>query len=476
MPGAHYGADVPSTPLRVYAARLAGSDVFDPLGDPVGRVRDVVLLRRGALRPRAVGLVVEVPGRRRLFVPMTRVTSMDAGQVITTGLLNMRRFTQRPTEVLALGDLLERTVTVPADTLTSSRGGASATARGGDERTTSAATVEDVALEVQRNRDWEVTRLFVREVTPHTLGNRLRRRRGTSAVVDVRDVDDLFDARGEQGAVMLAASYADMRPPDVADALHEMSTRRRVEVGLELADDRLADVLQELPGEDQVEILNALGRDRAADVLEEMEPDDAADLLGELSEDQREQLLVLMEPDEAADVRRLLAYGENTAGGMMTTEPVILGPEATVAQALATVRREELHASLAAAVFVCRQPHETPTGRLVGMVHLQRLLREPPHEAIGGMVEKDVEPLPADAPLETVTRRLATYDLVTVPVVDEAGRLLGAVTVDDVLAHLLPDDWREADSRERDSSSEAPSAPPRRAAAQSGSSRGAPRG
>ncbi len=433
---------MPTTVSRVYAGRLAGSDVFDPLGDPVGRVRDVVLIPRETLRPRAVGLVVEVPGRRRVFVPLTRVTSMGAGQVITTGLLNMRRFTQRPTEVLALGDLLERTVTVPAAAL--------ATDGAPPGRTTSAATVEDVALEVQRNGDWEVSRLFVREVTPHTLGNRLRRRRGTSAVVDVREVDDLFDARGEQGSLMLAASYADMRPPDVADALHEMSTRRRVEVGVELADDRLADVLQELPGEDQVEILNALGRDRAADVLEEMEPDDAADLLGELSEEQREQLLVLMEPDEAADVRRLLAYGGNTAGGMMTTEPVILGPEATVAQALATVRREELHASLAAAVFVCRQPHETPTGRLVGMVHLQRLLREPPHEAIGTMVEKDVEALPADAPLETVTRRLATYDLVSVPVVDEAGRLLGAVTVDDVLAHLLPDDWREADSRERD--------------------------
>ncbi len=416
---------------RVFVARLAGLPVFDPLGDPVGRVRDVVLLPRGGRRPRAVGLVTEVPGRRRVFVPMTRVTSMSAGQVITTGLLNMRRFEQRPTEVLVLTDLLERTVTLVR------------LPPGADPR----AVVQDVALEVQRNGDWELTRVFVRHGAP---SGPLRRRRGPTSQVDFHDVHGLFGEQPEQGAALLAASYEEMRAPDVADALHEMSTKRRVEVSVELDDERLADVLQELPSDDQVEILSALGRDRAADVLEAMEPDDAADLLGELSEDQREQLLGLMEPEDARDVRRLLAYDEDTAGGMMTTEPVVLPPEATVAQALATVRRPELPATLAAVVFVCRPPQETPTGRLLGMVHLQRMLREPPHEAIGGLVETDVEPLGADAGLEAVTRRLATYNLVSVPVTDEQGRLLGAVTVDDVLDHMLPEDWREADSREAD--------------------------
>ena len=459
---------MPPAQPRVYAARLAGAGVFDPLGDQVGRVRDAVLLPRAPGRPRAVGLVVEVPGRRRVFVPMTRVTSMDAGQVITTGLLNMRRFTQRPAEVLALTDLVERTVRVPAEALDVEP---SAGPPGASAPPTTDADVEDVALERQRNRDWEVTRLFVRAAAPRTLGSRLRRRRGASAVVDVRDVTGLFGTQADQGAALLAASYEDMRAADVADALHEMSGVRRVQVALQLSDGRLADVLQEIGGEDQVEILDALGRDRAADVLEEMEPDDAADLLGGMSEDQREQLLGEMEPDEAADVRRLLAYDQDTAGGMMTPEPVVLGPEATVAQALATVRRAEVHPTLAAAVFVCRPPHETPTGRLLGMVHLQRMLREPPHEAIGSLVESDVEPLGADAGLEAVTRRLAVYDLVSVPVVDDHGRLLGAVTVDDVLAHLLPQDWREADAREHDGRSAAAPAP-RAAAAPAGRSRG----
>lgn len=210
-----------------------------------------------------------------------------------------------------------------------------------------------------------------------------------------------------------------------------------------LGDDRLADVIEELPEDDQVEILAGLDVGRAADVLEAMEPDDAADLLAGLPVERREELLQKMEPDEAADLRRLLTYEENTAGGLMTTEPVILGPEDSIAEALAVVRRKELSTALACTVFVCRSPLETPTGKYLGMVHIQRLLREPPHAPIGGILDKDVDPLLPSATLGQVTRMLATYDLVGVPVVDEEGHLLGAVTVDDVLDHILPDDWRE---------------------------------
>jgi len=430
-----------SAPSRVFVARLAGLPVFDPLGDRVGRVRDVVVIPRGTRRPRAVGLVVEVPGKKRIFVPMTRVTSMDAGQVITTGLLNVRRFEQRPSEVLVLTDLLDRSVLLAA----------------GDDAPAEV-VVEDVALEQQRNRDWELARVFVRK-DAGARRSALGRRRGTTHLVDYHDVTGLFADQGDQGAALLAASMEEMKAPDLADLLHDMAGKRRVEVSAELDDERLADVLQELPADDQVEILTALGRERAADVLEAMEPDDAADLLGELSEEQQEQFLRLMEPDEARDVRRLLAYEDDTAGGLMTTEPVVLPPEATVAQALATVRRAEVPPTLAAAVFVCRPPTETPTGRLLGIVHLQRLLREAPHEAIGGMLDSDVEALSVDTPLAVVTRRLATYDLVSLPVTDPAGRLLGAVTVDDVLDHLLPEDWRERDDEPEPPAAGRPAAP-----------------
>lgn len=411
---------------RVFVARLAGTSVFDPIGDQVGRVRDVVVLLRPKGAPRAVGLVIEVPGRRRVFVPLTRVTAIDPGQVLSTGLVNMRRFEQRPFETLVVGELFDRTVQLADGS--------------GD------ATVEDVAIERQRNGDWLVSKVFVRK---HGAGRGgLLRRRGEPELLDIEEIAGLARGADSQGAALLLAQYDELKPADLADVLHDLTDTRRLEVARALDDERLADVLEELPEDDQVAILSGLDRSRAADVLEAMQPDDAADLLGELPDDQVAELLELMEPEEARDVRRLLAYEDNTAGGLMTTEPVILGPETPIAAALAHVRRRDLTPALASMVFVVRPPLETPTGRFIGVVHLQRLLREPPHEAIGTAVDTDIEPVPADAPLLAVTRRMATYDLLAIPVVDEERRLLGAVSVDDVLDHLLPEDWRETDEEE----------------------------
>jgi Mg/Co/Ni transporter MgtE len=174
-----------------------------------------------------------------------------------------------------------------------------------------------------------------------------------------------------------------------------------------------------------------------------MGPDDAADLLGELPEEDAERLLQLMEPEEAAPVRQLLRYADDTAGGMMTSEPVILAPNATVAEALARVRAPELSPALAAQVYVVRPPYETPTGRYLGLAHFQRLLREPPSTLVGALIDVDTRPLRPDTHLAEVTRYLASYNLVAAPVLDDAGRLVGVVTVDDVLDHILPADWRE---------------------------------
>ncbi|MGZ5401328.1 MAG: magnesium transporter MgtE N-terminal domain-containing protein, partial [Nocardioides sp.] len=193
----------------------------------------------------------------------------------------------------------------------------------------------------------------------------------------------------------------------------------------------------------QVEIFGHLDAERAADVLEEMSPDDAADLIADLPPEQAAALLELMESDDAADVRRLMSYAEETAGGMMTPEPVILGPDATVADALAHVRDPDLPVSLAAMVYVCRQPLETPTGRLLGCAHIQRLLREPPSSLAAAAVDASLDSLRPEASIGEVAAHLATYNLVAAPVVDDEGRLLGAVTVDDLLDHMLPENWRD---------------------------------
>jgi Mg/Co/Ni transporter MgtE/sporulation protein YlmC with PRC-barrel domain len=413
---------VSTNPIRVFAARLAGLPVFDPAGDQVGKVRDlVVALRTGPQQPRVLGLVVDVFGRRSVFLPMTRVTHVDSGQVITTGVVNMRRFEQRSTETLVFGQILDRKVTI--------------------RESGTVGTVYDVAMEQARNRDWYLSRVALQE------GSKRFGRRGQTHVAEWNEVDGLTAPEETQGATHLLAALEEMRPADLANVIHDLPAKRRREVAAALNDERLADVLEELPEEDQVEILGNLDSERAADVLEEMSPDDAADLIAELPPETAEALLALMEPGEARSVRQLMAYEERTAGAMMTTEPVILPPDATVADALAHVRNAELTPSLAALVYVCRAPFEPPTGRLIGIAHIQRLLREPPSTMIGGVLDTDLETLPADATLEDVARHLATYNLVAAPVTDEEGRLLGAVTVDDLLDHLLPENWRERPSR-----------------------------
>ncbi|MCB5180823.1 magnesium transporter MgtE N-terminal domain-containing protein [Streptomyces antimicrobicus] len=407
---------------RIFVSHLAGVPVFDPNGDQVGRVRDLVaMLRVGGRPPRLLGLVVEVVSRRRIFLPMTRVTGVESGQVITTGVVNMRRFEQRPTERLVLGELLDRRVTLVAT---------------GEE-----ATVLDVAIQqLPARRDWEIDKIFVRKGKGGAL-----RRRGETLTVEWSAVTGFSLEEHGQGAESLVATFEQLRPADLANVLHHLSPKRRAEVANALDDDRLADVLEELPEDDQIEILGKLKEERAADVLEAMDPDDAADLLSELPRDDQERLLELMQPEDAADMRRLLSYEENTAGGLMTTEPIVLRPDATVADALARVRQADLSPALAAQVYVCRPPDETPTGKYLGTVHFQRLLRDPPFTLISSIVDTDLPPLRPDASLQAVTSYLAAYNMVAVPVVDEGGSLLGAVTVDDVLDHLLPDDWRETD-------------------------------
>jgi CBS domain-containing protein/sporulation protein YlmC with PRC-barrel domain len=412
-----------STGTRVFVARLAGLPVFDPNADQVGRVRDVVVaLRIGREPPRVLGLAVEIQARRRIFVPIGRVTTIDPEAVVlSTGTVSLRRFDKRPGETLVLAELLDRKVTL--------------------RETSEPVTVLDIAMEETRT-DWLLTRVAVRR---HSGGLR-GRRRGEVLQLEWDEVDGFSLPEDGQGAANLLAVFEKLRPADLAGVMHDLSGKRRHEIAAALDDERLADVLEEMPEDEQVELLGGLEDERAADVLEAMAPDDAADLLGELPAAEAQRLLELMEPDEAEPVRQLLAYADNTAGGLMTSEPVILPPNTTVAEALARIRHPDLSPSLAAQVYVVRPPYETPTGRYLGTAHFQRLLREPPSSLISSVVDTTIDPLAADCPLAEVTRHLASYNLVAVPIVDSEQRLLGAVTVDDVLDHLLPADWRESRS------------------------------
>lgn len=417
--------------VRVFVSHLSGITVFDPAGDPLGKVRDVVVvLRHDFAPPRVLGMVVEVPPRKRIFLPMTRVTSIDTGQVVARAQLDVRRFEQRPGESLLIGEIFDRRVRLRAD------------APEIGEVEGAEVIVVDTGIEMDaRTREWTVTKLFVSH------GHRGFRRRVQRSLVDWSAVRGLaLVPAEEQGTDSLLSMLDSLRPADLANVLQDLPEKRRLEVARNLDDQRLADVLEELPEDDRVAILGKLDLERAADVLEEMDPDDAADLLGELPPGQADQFLARMEPDEAEDIRRLLSYGDTTAGGMMNPEPILLSPDATVAEALARIRNPEISPSLAAQVYVVRPPLDTPSGKFLGVAHFQRLLREPPSKLVSAVIDNLMEPVGPMTPLSTITRYFATYNLVALPVVDAADRLLGAVTVDDVIDHMLPDDWRELDS------------------------------
>jgi Mg/Co/Ni transporter MgtE len=410
---------------RVFLARLAGTAVFDPNGDQLGKVRDAVAtLRTNNQSPRILGFIVEVPPRKRIFVPITRVTSIDNGHVIITGLLNMRRFEPRTNEISVLSEMLDRSVTLV--------------------ETSEKVTVEDIAMELAKTGDWFIERVHVMRKSAGF------RRRGASSTVTWAEISGIAINETNQGVSNLLNTLANLRAADLASVLHDLTVKRRAEVARALDDERLADVLEEMDEASRVELLAELEGERAADVLEEMDPDDAADLLREVGQERAQALLALMEPEDAEDVQRLMHYEDYSAGGMMTTEPIVLTADSTVAEALSRVRLSEVAPGLASQVFVCRQPIETPTGRLMGIVHIQRLLREPPATLLGGILDSDIAPLSAEATLNEVASYLASYNLLAVPVVDANERLLGAVTIDDVLDHLLPENWRHEESVRRE--------------------------
>jgi len=394
------------TAQQVFTSRLRGRPLLDSEETSIGRVRDVVILpaARGD-SPRALGLVVMLQ-RRRIFVNFGRIAEMSIdGAHLRGGTVDLDRFTRRTGEMLA--SELYGTSVGPG-------------------------TVVDVAITPSKTRKdgWKVSSLAI------TRGRGLRLR--STEIVPWNEYPELFQAG------TLADQLVDLRemhPTDLATAVEGMSPTRRNQLAAALEDDELADVLEEMPEQDQIRLLASLGLERSADVVEEMEPDDAADLLAEMPDDQRERLLTAMESVQAADIRRLLRYDATTAGGLMTSQPLIVAPDVPVAEVLARMREPDRPVTAAAQVYVCEPPTMTPTGRYLGSVGFQRLLRQPPAAPVGDCVEASTFVRPELSERE-LAARLAAYNLVSVAVCDEAGRLLGAVTVDDVLDHLLPVGWR----------------------------------
>jgi len=400
----------------IYAFRVMRLPLLDAGGAPIGRIEDIVVIpgrtgtgREAAIPPRVVGFVANSQ-RRRIFVSANRIADLNSdGARLRSWDVDLNPFKPRSGEVLIGGELIDRKI--------------------GEE------TVSDIALRPQedaRSTYWVIDK--VRLARKSTL-----RRRPSYRLVDFDEVPALFDAQTAMQAE--AARLRELHPTDVAAIVRALPIDQRRQVAEAMDDQRLADVLEELPEEEQVRLVEQLDGDRLVGVFDEMEYDDLADLIGEMPAADQERMLGVMDVDDADVVRRLLSYEEGTAGGLMTPEVIILGPDATVAEALAQIRDPDWVVSIAAQVFITQAPYKAPTGKLVGVVHVQRLLREPPNMQLGRLIADDPT-VAADASDRDVAKMLASYDLLAVAVVDEAGRCLGAVTVDDVLDRMLGAGWR----------------------------------
>jgi CBS domain-containing protein/sporulation protein YlmC with PRC-barrel domain len=396
----------------VFTSRLTGRQLLDSDGMSIGRIRDVVILpTAGGEPPWVLGLVVTLQ-RRQIFVNLGRVAEISIdGAHLKGGTVDLRRFSRRTGEILA-----------------SELYGQSA----GSGR------VMDVGIAPSEHRrgGWEVTVLATSQGRSLGLG------RNSTTIVPWDKHPELFKtgALAEQ-----LIQLREMHPTDLANAVETLPPMRRHELVEALQDEELADLLEEMPEQDQIRLLGGLALERTADVVEEMEPDDAADLLAEMPPEQRERLLAAMETVEAGDLRRLLRYDATTAGGLMTSRPVIVPPDTPVAEVLAEIRDPEMAPTTAAQVYVCEPPSITPTGRYLGTVGFQRLLRQPPGAAVAECIEESGFVRPELSEKE-VARRMAAYNLIGVAVCDENGRLLGAVTVDDVLDRILPPGWRKGEA------------------------------
>ena len=393
------------TGRQIFTSRLRGRPLLDSDGLTIGRIRDVVIMPSGSEPPRALGLVVTLQ-RRRIFVNLGQIAEISIdGAHLRGGAVDLDRFTRRTGEILA-SELYGQHV--------------------------EDGTIVDVAIspaEYQR-AGWAISDLAVSH------GRSLLHRGPT--IVPWDHHPELFNTGPLDEQL---ADLRELQPADLATAVEGMPPSRRSQIAAALDDEQLADLLEEMPEQDQIRLLDALDLERSADVVEEMQPDDAADLLAEMSPEQRERLLTAMESVQAADLRRLLRYNPTTAGGLMTSEPLIVTPDTPVAEVLARIRNPDTPVTSAAQVYVCEPPMVTPTGRYLGSVGFQRLLRRAPSTLVGQCVEKSVFVRP-DLPERDLAARLAAYNLVSVAVCDDDGRLVGAVTVDDVLDHLLPADWR----------------------------------
>jgi magnesium transporter len=409
----------------LFLSRLVGRPVLDRHGESFGKVRDLIAAL-GERYPPVTGLVVRVAGGRDIFLPWTDVEEIDVGGArLKTSRIDIASFRQRPNEIRLWLDLLDKQIV--------------------DVEDRKIVRVNDIQLAPVEGR----LRLvavdvglagILRRLGLSGPGERLARAVHLEAenYIEWEDVDPVESSVSSLKLRVPHAALGTLHPADVAHIVEQLAPRDRAGILAALDDERAADVLEELAADDQVDILEALEPEKAADILEEMGPDEAADLVADLSEERQEQLLGLMEPEEASDVRELLAYGEETAGGLMTTDFITVTPEMTAEAVIERLR--ELHPDADQVYYLYVTDAD---GFLVGTITLRGLIVASPETPVRDFMRPDPISVEVDLDAEQVGGAIARYNLLALPVVDAEGRMQGIVTVDDALERALGEGWRK---------------------------------
>ncbi|TMB63595.1 MAG: magnesium transporter [Chloroflexi bacterium] len=285
---------------------------------------------------------------------------------------------------------------------------------------------------------------LLRRIGAEGLAERLFGRRLPRGIIPWHLVEPLDSNTPEQGVRVTVprTKLALLHPADIADIVEEMAADERRHVFEQLDIETAAEALSEVEPELQASIVTDLPEERAADILDEMAPDEAADLLQDLPEERREELVELMQKEEAQDVEELLTFPEDTAGGIMTTDFVALPAELTAQQAIDRLRELRPDPELTYYLYVI-----DGQGRLDGVISLRDLVVAKPEQKVADVMDPHVLKIDATASKEDVAALIAKYDLLALPVVDARHKLIGTVTVDDVVEIMLPRGWKKRSSR-----------------------------
>jgi CBS domain-containing protein len=412
--------EAPLAPPRVlHLSLVSGGDLVDPSGARLGRVDDLIVRLGQDEYPPVTGLLASVAGRQ-VFVPADEVEELAHGTVtLRSPRLDLRPFERRPDEVLLKKDVLDRQL-INVD---------------------GARLVRSNEIELARLEGWYRVvgvDVGVRGLLRRLVPRQLARNVGAREFLDWASVEPFT---GHVPTVRLRVPHpklARLHPAQLADLVEQASHREGEEIlGAVGGDPELeADVFEELESQHQLEFIEDRSDAEVAAVLARMESDDAADLVAELPEERRDEVVRLLPLVQRRRVRALLGYDPATAGGLMSPEFLCVYSQATVAEALDRIRRSQTSAEALAWVYVMNT-HK----RLNGAIALVDLLRAEPRASLGEIAEPPQRVRP-DADLEEVARLLTDYDLTVVPVVDDEERLLGVITVDDVLELVLPKGWR----------------------------------